>query len=211
MVGQSVLRECLLDPDVKKVLCVGRNATGQTAGKLRDLVLPDLFQLGPVESELTGFDACFYCLGVTSAGMSEAAYRRITYDLTLSVAQTLARLNTAMTFLFVSGTGADSTENSRTMWARVKGATENALFRMPFQAAYAIRPAVILPEHGIRSRTRMYQAFYTLGRPLFPVLRLVVPHYVTTTTALGRAMIRMAREGAPKPVIESWDIAGLAG
>lgn len=206
MVGQSVLRECLLDPDVQKVICIGRSATGQRHAKLRELVLPDLFSLSPIESELSGFDACFFCLGVTSAGMSEESYRRITHDLTLSVACTLVRLNPAMTFLFVSGAGTDSTEHGRTMWARVKGATENALLGMPFKAAYMIRPAVILPMHGIRSRTKLYQTFYTLGRPLVPVLKVLLPRYVTTTEKLGRAMVRIAKQGAPKHVIESWDL-----
>jgi uncharacterized protein YbjT (DUF2867 family) len=210
MVGQSVLRECLLDPDVEQVISVGRSSTAQRHAKLRNLVLPDLFQLSPIAGELSGFDACFFCLGVTSAGMSEEAYRRITVDLTISVAQMLVRLNPAMTFVFVSGAGADSTETSRTMWARVKGAAEYALFRMNFKACYAIRPAVILPENGIRSRTRLYQAFYTLFRPLYPVLRTLSPRYITTTGKLGRAMLRLARQGAPKPVIESWDIAALA-
>ena len=154
-------------------------------------------------------DACFFCLGVTSAGMSEESYRHITLDLTLSVAQTLVRLNPGMTFVFVSGAGADSTEHGRVMWARVKGEAENALFRLPFKGAYAIRPAVILPEHGIQSRTRLYQAFYAIGRPLYPVLRKLFPRYVTTTEKLGRAMLKIARNGAPKQVIESWDFAGI--
>jgi uncharacterized protein YbjT (DUF2867 family) len=206
MVGQSVLRECLLDPDVQKVISIGRSETTRRHPKLRQLVLPDLFNLAPIESELAGFDACFFCLGVTSAGMSEESYRRITQELTLSVARTLVRLNPAMTFLYVSGAGTDSTEQGRIMWARVKGATENALLHMPFKAAYMIRPAAILPQNGIKSRTRLYQAFYTLGRPLFPILKALLPRYVTTTEILGRAMVRIAKQGAPKQVIESWDI-----
>ena len=209
MVGQSVLRECLLDADVEQVICIGRSSTAQRHAKLRNLVLPDLFHLAPIEGELKGFDACFFCLGVTSAGMTEENYRHITLDLTVSVAQTLARLNPAMTFVFVSGAGADSTEKGRVMWARVKGAAENAVFRMNFKAAYAVRPAVILPENGIRSRTRLYQTFYTLCRPLYPVVRILFPGYVTTTGTLGRAMLRLAREGAPQRVIESRDLAGL--
>ncbi len=210
MVGQSVLRECLLDAGVEKVICVGRSPTTQRHAKLRNLILPDLFHLTPIEGELKGFDVCFYCLGVTSAGISEEAYRHVTLDLTVSVAQTLARLNPAMTFVFVSGAGADSTESGRTMWARVKGAAENAVFRMNFKAAYALRPAMILPENGIRSRTRLYQTLYTMCRPLYPVLRRVFPRYVTTTGKLGRAMLGLARQGAPRRVIESRDIAGLA-
>jgi len=210
MVGQSVLRECLLDADVEQVICIGRSSTAQRHPKLRNLVLPDLFRLAPIEGELKGFDACFFCLGVTSAGTTEEAYRHIILDLTVSVAQTLARLNPAMTFVFVSGAGADSTEKGRLMWARVKGAAENAVFRMKFKAAYAVRPAVILPENGIQSRTRLYQTLYTLCRPLYPVLRILFPGYVTTTEKLGRAMLRLARQGAPQRVIESGDIATLA-
>ncbi len=210
MVGQSVLRQCLLDEGVRQVISVGRSATGQRHPKLRELMLPDLFNLSPILTELKGFDACFYCLGVTSAGLSEPDYRRITVDLTVSVAGSLAPLNPAMTFVFISGAGADSTGTSRVMWARVKGEAENAVLRMPFRAAYVIRPAFILPLHGIRSRTRLYQTFYTLGRPLFPVLRFLFPRYVTTTEKLGRTMLRIARSGAPKPVLESWDLRDLA-
>lgn len=210
MVGQSVLRECLRDSDVEQVICIGRTSTTQRHAKLRNLVLPDLFHLAPIESELKGFDACFFCLGVTSAGMTEENYRHITLDLTVSVAQMLSRLNPAMTFVFVSGMGADSTEKGRIMWARVKGAAENSVFRMNFKAAYAVRPAFILPENGIRSRTRLYQTLYTLCRPLYPVLRILFPGYVTTTGRLGRAMLRLARQGAPQRVIESRDLAGLA-
>lgn len=210
MVGQSVLRECLLDGGVEQVIAVGRSSTGRRDPKLRELVLPDLFDLSPIASELKNCDACFYCLGVTSAGMTEEKYRRITVDLTVSVARTLAPLNPRMTFVFISGTGADSTGKSRTMWARVKGEAENAVLGMPFRAAYVIRPAVILPLHGIRSRTPLYQLPYTLLRPLFPLIKLLVPRYVTTTEKLGRAMLKIAREGAPKRILESWDLAGLA-
>lgn len=206
MVGQSVLRECLLDPQVETVLTVGRTPTGQNHSKLRELVALDLLNLSAIEEQLAGYDACFYCLGVTSAGTNEADYRRITYDFALSAGQTLARLNPSMVFVFISGAGADSTERSRTMWARVKGATENALMALPFRAVYVVRPAVILPQHGIVSRTPVYRAFYTLFRPLYPVIRALAPKYVTTTEELGRTMIRIARDGAPKRILESWDL-----
>lgn len=210
MVGQSVLRECLLDSGVEQVLAVGRSSTGRRDPKLRELILPDLFDLSPIATELTDYDACFYCLGVTSAGMTEEKYRRTTVDLTVSVARTLAPLNPGMTFVFISGLGADSTGTSRTMWARVKGEAENAVLAMPFHASFVIRPAVILPLHGIRSRTPLYQVPYTVLRPLFPLFRLLVPRYVTTTEKLGRAMVRVARQGAPKRILESWDLAALA-
>jgi len=203
MVGQGVLRECLLDPDVESVLSVGRSATGQQHVKLRELVHRDFLDFSPIESELAGFDACFFCLGVSSAGMKEEAYRRITYDFTMAAARTLARLNPNMTFVYVSGMGTDSSERGRTMWARVKGQTENALLRMPFQAAYMFRPGVIVPLHGIKSRTALYRIPYMLMAPLLPLLEAAFPKYVTTTERLGRAMIHVAKQGAAKAVLES--------
>jgi uncharacterized protein YbjT (DUF2867 family) len=203
MVGQGVLRECLLDPDVESVLSVGRSATGQQHVKLRELVHRDFLDFSPIESELAGFDACFFCLGVSSAGMKEEVYRRITYDFTMAAARTLARLNPNMTFVYVSGMGTDSSERGRTMWARVKGQTENALLRMPFQAAYMFRPGVIVPLHGIKSRTALYRIPYMLMAPLLPLLEAAFPKYVTTTERLGRAMIHVAKQGAAKAVLES--------
>lgn len=209
MLGQGTLRECLLDPGVERVVAVGRKATGQRHPKLREIVVPDLADLSAVRDELAGFDACFFCVGVSSAGMSEADYTRLTYDLTLSVARTLLPLNPAMTFIYVSGTGADGSEQGRVMWARVRGKTENALLRMPFQAVYVFRPAAILPRHGITSSTRLYRVLYIAMRPLFPVIRRLAPNYVTTTEQFGRAMIKVAREGYPTPVLESRDIVHL--
>ena len=209
MIGQGVVRECLLDPGVVHVLAVGRSATGTTHAKLREIVRPDLNNLAPIEAELTGFDACFFCLGVSSAGMTEDAYRRITYDLTLGVAQVLARLNSGLTFVYVTGAGTDSTERGRTMWARVKGETENALLRLPFKAAFMFRPAGIVPMHGITSKTRLYRVAYAITRPLWPWLDATFPQYVTTTERLGRAMLRVAREGFVKPILESRDINSL--
>jgi len=203
MVGQGVLRECLLDPDVESVLSVGRSATGQQHVKLRELVHRDFLDFSPIESELAGFDACFFCLGVSSAGMKEEVYRRITYDFTMAAARTLARLNPNMTFVYVSGMGTDSSERGRTMWARVKGQTENALLRMPFRAAYMFRPGVIVPLHGIKSRTALYRIPYMLMAPLLPLLEAAFPKYVTTTERLGRAMIHVAKQGAAKAVLES--------
>lgn len=206
MVGQGVLRECMLDPDVRSVLTVGRSATGRTHEKLREIVHKDLLDFSAIEPGLAGFDACFFCLGVSSAGMSEEQYRRVTYDITMAAARTLVKLNPGMTFIFVSGAGTDSSERGRTMWARVKGRTENDLLRLPFKAAYMFRPAGIQPLHGIRSKTKLYQAVYTVTGPLLPVLKRLLPKYVTTTEQLGRAMIKAARQGAPKPILESDDI-----
>ena len=206
MVGQGVLRECLLDPDIQQVLIVGRSATGQQHPKLRELTVPDLMDLTAVESQLTGYDACFFCTGVSSAGMSEEKYTLLTYDLPLSVAQTLARLNPTMTFLYISGAGTDSTEKGRSMWARVKGRTENALLRLPFKSAYMFRPGFIQPLHGIRSKTRIYQFLYDILAPIQPLLNGRLPKYITTTEQLGRAMITVAKNGYPKSILESLDI-----
>ena len=210
MVGQGVLRECLLDPGVEAVLAVGRSATGQSHPKLREIVHRNLNDFSAIEPELSGFDACFFCLGVASAGMSEADYRRVTFDITLSAATTLVRLNPAMTFVYVSGAGADSTERGRVMWARVRGETENAILRLPFKTIAVIRPAGIIPLHGITSRTPLYRAAYALTRPLWPVLYKAFPQFVTTTERLGRGMLRIARRGTPKPILEPRDIDALS-
>jgi uncharacterized protein YbjT (DUF2867 family) len=209
MVGQGVLRECLLASDVDNVLAIGRTGTGQKHAKLEELVRADLSDLSPIESRLAGFDACFFCLGVSAAGMSEQDYRRVTYELTISVAKTLVRLNPAMTFIYVSGAGTDSTERSRMMWARVKGRTENDLLKMPFSAAYMFRPGYIQPLHGIRTKTKWYGALYAVMGPLYPIWKRLLPKYVTTTECVGRAMLNVVRHGAPKHLMENQDINGL--
>ncbi len=209
MVGQGVLRECLLDPGVSEVLAVGRGATSQTHPRLRELVRPDLLDYSDVEAQLSGFDACFFCLGVSSFRMKEQDYRRVTYDITLAAAQTLVRLNPTMTFIYVSGQGTDSSGSGRIMWARVKGQTENALLRLPFKAAVMFRPGFIVPLHGVTSKTRLYRVFYALAKPLWPLLRAAIPQAVTTTEQVGRAMLRVARQGAPKPILETQDINAL--
>jgi uncharacterized protein YbjT (DUF2867 family) len=210
MVGQGVLRECLLDAEVQSVLSIGRTATGQKHEKLREILRKDLADLSAIESELRGYDACFFCLGVSSAGMTEADYRAVTYDLTLAVARTLVKLNPGMTFIYVSGAGTDSSEKSRFMWARVKGKTENDLLQLPFKAEYMFRPGIIQPLHGIRSKTAAYQFFYTVMAPVTPLLTALLPRYATTTERIGRAMIEVASHGAPKPVLESQDINAVA-
>src|SRR5216684_6578250 len=211
MVGQGVLRECLLDPDVQTILSVGRGATGQQHQKLRELVHQDFLDFSAIESELSGFDACFFCLGVTSVGMTEERYQHITYGFTIAAAETLARLNPGMTFIYVSGMGTDSSERGRSMWARVKGKTENALLRLPFKAAFMFRPGYIQPLRGIRSKTRWYQALYDVMGPLYPILRRLFPRYVTTTVNIGRAMIHVAATGSLKQILSSADINQLSG
>lgn len=210
MVGQGVLRECLLDPEIERVQTVGRSPTDVHEPKLRELLQPDLFHYANIEAELTGFDACFFCLGVSSARMPEEQYEKLTYSLTLAAAETLARLNPGMTFVYVSGAGTDSTEKGRVMWARVKGRTENALLRLPFKAAYMFRPGVIQPVHGERSKTPAYRFAYAVVGPLLPLIQRLFPRYVLTTEQIGRAMIHAARRGAPKKILEVADIAECA-
>jgi uncharacterized protein YbjT (DUF2867 family) len=205
MVGQGVLRECLLDRSVEDVLTIGRSVTGQSHPKLRELQLKDLFDFPSLGDDIAGYDACFFCLGVSSAGMREEDYRHVTYDLTLLIARTLAEQNPRMTFIYVSGAGTDSTEQGRSMWARVKGTTENALLDLPLQA-YMFRPGYIQPMHGIKSKTTLYRAIYAVVAPLYPVLKRLVPNVVTTNEQIGRAMIGVAASGAPKRVLASRDI-----
>jgi uncharacterized protein YbjT (DUF2867 family) len=209
MVGKGVLRECLLDPDVQQILSIVRTPFGRHDPKLRELIHSDFFDYSAIEPQLTGFDACFFCLGVSSAGMDEAKYTHLTYDLTLAAATTLAKLNPNMTFIYVSGAGTDSTERGRSMWARVKGKTENDLLKLPFRAAYMFRPGFIQPLHGIRSKTRLYQTFYTILNPILPLLKSAFPKYITTTEQLGRAMLRVAKQGYPSPILEMKDIDTL--
>ena len=203
MVGQGVLRECLVDPEVEQVLALGRRVCGVENPKLREIVRPELFDYSDIEHELAGYDACFFCLGVSAAGMNEEQYTKITYELTLAAAKTLAKLNPNMTFIYVSGAGTDGTEQGRSMWARVKGKTENDLLKLPFKAAYMIRPALIRPMHGIKSRTTAYRVGYAIAAPLFPVLKALFPRYVTTTEDVGRAMLRVAKHGHPNSILEN--------
>ena len=209
MIGQGVLRECLLDAQVTDILSVGRSPTGLTHPKLREILHQDFFDFSAIEGELSGLDACFFCLGVTSAGLTEEAYRRVTHDLTLAAARTLSRLNPHMTFIYLSGAGTDSTERGPIMWARVKGQTENALLRLPFKAVYLFRPGLIQPLHGITSSTRLYRILYRMLGPFLPLLRAVSPDSLTTTEQLGKALIHAALQGAPKPVLETRDINRL--
>jgi uncharacterized protein YbjT (DUF2867 family) len=199
MVGQAVLRECLRDDGVERVLAIGRSATGVAHPKLRELTFDEA-----TDVELGGCDACFFCLGVSSAGMNEADYTRLTYDLTMEWAQRLARINPRMTFVYVSGAGTDG----KAMWARVKKRTEDALLAL-FPSAYMVRLAALRPMHGERSKTRWTRISYALFRPLLPLLYRFAPGAVITSEELGRAMIRAAREGAPKRVLEGRDLRAL--
>lgn len=209
MLGQGVLRECLLDPGVARILTIGRTACTVSHPKLRNIAHPDMWHYESLTETLTGFDACFFCLGVTSAGMSEADYERVTFGIASAAAEMLCRLNPDVTFVFVSGAGADSSEKGRIMWARIKGKTENAILRLPCKGSYVFRPGVVQPVHGAQSRTSAYRVLYAVTRPLLPLLRRLMPGYILTTEQFGRAMLIVARRGAPKRVLESRDINAL--
>jgi len=208
MVGQGVLRECLHAPDVELVATVGRTPTGASDPKLHEIFLADLSNYAGIEPRLAGFDACFFTLGVSSAGMSEAEYTRISYGLTLVAAHVLSGLNPGMTFTYVSGAGTDSTEKGKIMWARVKGRTENALLRLPLKA-FMFRPGIIQPLDGIQSKTRAYRILYKLTGPLLPLLRCLLPNQVLTTREMGQAMLAVARRGCDKRILETKDIRAL--
>jgi uncharacterized protein YbjT (DUF2867 family) len=209
MVGQAALRECLRAPDVDAVLALVRSSSGQRHDKLRELVAADFYDLSGLAGELGGFDVCLFCLGVSAAGMSEADYTRVTYDLTLAAAQLLAARNPTMTFVYVSGAGTDASERGRSMWARVKGKTENALLRLPFKGAYMFRPGFIQPQHGVVSKTRLYRIIYAILSPLYPILRALFPKYVSSSEEVARAMLAVARDGASQAVLENADIVRI--
>jgi uncharacterized protein YbjT (DUF2867 family) len=209
MVGGGVVLECLEDPRVDAVLAVGRRGSGLAHPRLREVLVPDLFALDPVVDELRGCDACFYCVGVSSLGMSEHDYRRITLDLTVAVMSVLAEVNPGIKLCFVSGQGSDGTESGRVMWARVKGEAENHVLGLP-QETYVFRPGFIQPLKGVRSATRLYRALYTVTAGLYPLLKRVFPGGVTTSVNVGRAMINAVSTGYPKRILENRDINALA-
>jgi uncharacterized protein YbjT (DUF2867 family) len=209
MIGQGALRECLLAPDVTEVLAVVRKLTGIVNAKLRELIHADFADYAAVADKLVGYDACFFCLGTSSAGMSEPDYRRITYDYTLAAAHAIVPRNPSLTFVYISGEGADSTEKGRIMWARVRGKTENDLLALPSEKVYILRPAVIQPLDGIEARQRWTRLLYKVTAPLLPVLKAVAPKYVTDTGRLGRAVLELARHGAPKRILYTPDINAL--
>jgi uncharacterized protein YbjT (DUF2867 family) len=203
MVGQGALRESLLAADVDEVVAVIRTPTGVRHPKLRELTLADFTDLTPIKDELAGFDACFYCLGVSSVGLDEAAYTKVSYDYPLAAARALAEVAPEVTFIYVSGAGTDA--GSRQMWARVKARTEREVIEL-LPNGYAVRPGMIQPTHGARSKTGWYNAIYTVTGPLLPVLERVAPKYVTTTDKIGKAMVRIARSGSPRHIVENADL-----
>ena len=210
MIGRGVLLECLADPDVSRVLAIGRRATDVRHAKLEQIVHDDFADYSGIGERLTGFDACFYCLGVSSLGMNEDRYRYFTYDFTLAAAEALLANNQGLVFCYVSGAGADSSEQGRSMWARVRGKTENDLLKLPFAGAYIFRPAYVHAARGAVPRSRWLRVLYLFLRPLYPLLRLLLPRQVTTGEAFGRAMIRVARRGWSSPILESDDINAAA-
>jgi uncharacterized protein YbjT (DUF2867 family) len=211
MVGKGVLLECLDDSRIEEVLLVSRQPIEINHPKIREILHDDFFDFSGIRTRFAALDACFFCLGVSSVGMSEGDYLHLTYDLTLAAATALAETAAGrLTFCYVSGEGTDSSEHGRSAWARIKGKTENALLRLPFKAAFMFRPGYIQPLRGIRSKTRWYQAVYDVAGPLYPALRRIAPRYVTTTVDLGRAMIEVAATGYSKPILTSEDINQLA-
>ncbi|MGB8523419.1 MAG: NAD(P)H-binding protein [Candidatus Acidiferrales bacterium] len=205
MVGQGVLRECLRDPEVERVLVIGRSSIGIQNEKVREIAHRDFLDFSSIEDQLRGYDACFFCLGVSSVGMTEQDYKRVTYDYTIAAAQVLAKENPGMTFIYVSGTGTDSSEKGRLAWARVKGKTENALFKLPLKG-YMFRPGYIQPLGGIKSKTKLYHTLYSVVGVFYPMLLAMFPNYVTTSEQVGRAMICVAKRGAEKRWLENDDI-----
>ncbi len=205
MIGRGVLLECVRDAGVERVVTMGRTTTGLQDPKVREIVHRDLSDYSGMELSLAGFDACFYCLGVASSGMKEAEYERITYGFTMAAAEMLGRLHPGMTFVFISGSGTDSTEHGRLMWARVKGKTENALLRLPLNV-YAFRPGFIQPLDGIESRTKLYRVFYKVLDPVMPLLRSLLPDQILSTREIGQAMLAVTREGYKKRVLETKDM-----
>lgn len=209
MIGQGVLREAIEDPDVQRIVSIVRQATATRDAKVHEIVHGDMWDFHSIEGDLQGLDACLFCLGISSAGMKEADYERITYGITMAAADVLCRSNPGMTFVFISGAGTDSTEAGRTMWARVKGKTENALMRLPFKGVYAFRPAAIRAMNGEVSRTTSYRILYAVLAPIWVLGDKLWPSSFTNTEKLGRAMLKVAKEGTSKRILESADINAL--
>jgi uncharacterized protein YbjT (DUF2867 family) len=207
MVGSGVLLECLDAASVREVVVIGRSPTGRTHPKLREVLHTDFSTFDSLRAELAGVDACFFCLGVSSIGMDEAQYTRLTYDLTLAAARVLLAVSPQATFCYVSGVGTDETEHGRLMWARVKGRTENTLLGLGFRAAYMFRPGFIRPVKGARSKVGWIHRLYVILSPLTALVAALLPGKVVTTAIIGRAMLHVATAGYPRPRLEPPDIA----
>ena len=210
MIGMGVLLECLDHDSVNEVLIIGRNPSGMKHPKLKELIQNDFTDFSGVRNQLSGYDGCFFCLGISAAGLKEEEYNRITHDYTLALARTLADINPEMTFIYVSGEGTDSTEKGRMMWARVKGKTENELLKVGFKQAFMFRPGVIIPLRGIKSRTKGYQFMYDYFLWLFKCIKVIAPNAVVNTTQIGLAMINAMLRGYDKQVLRPKDIIVLS-
>ncbi|WP_343306233.1 NAD-dependent epimerase/dehydratase family protein [Chitinophaga niabensis] len=206
MVGEGVLHECLQSPDITAVLLINRKPSGVTHPKLKEIIHSDFFELSSIEGQLSGYDACYFCLGVSAIGMNEEDYYRMTYTLTLYIAQVLSKVNPEMVFCYVSGSGTDSSEKGRVMWARVKGKTENDLMNLPFKKVYAFRPGYMQPTKGLKN----VKKYYNYMSWMYPFFRTVFPSFVSTLKELGQAMIAVTKDGYPKKVLEVKDIIKLA-
>lgn len=206
MVGKGVLWVCLDDPRIAEILMINRSSLDINHPKIKELLVADFSKIDQYQSDLTNYDACFFCMGISSVGISEEDYNTITYDLTTNFAKIFLTANPNSTFIYVSGTGTDSTEKGRIMWARVKGKTENALLAMPFKAAYMFRPGFIQPMRGIRSKTKLYQIFYNISTPLYPLLKRIFPKSLINTDQIGLAMINLVEKGSSKKWFENKDI-----
>ena len=206
MVGEGVLYQCLKHPNVESVLVINRNPCGVKHDKLKEIIHKDFFDLSQIESQLSGYNACFFCAGVSSIGKKEEEYKRITYDLTMNFAKTLLKLNPEMVFTYISGVGTDSTEKGKSMWARVKGKTENDLLKLPFKAAYMFRPGYIHPTKGLKNTYKIYKVL----APFYPIWKILFPKYIVTLEEIGKAMINVVLKGSEKKILECVDIRKIA-
>jgi uncharacterized protein YbjT (DUF2867 family) len=206
MVGEGVLHECILHPDVEKILVINRKPCGVSDPKLTEIIHNSFYDISPIEGSLSGYNACFFCLGVTSINKKEPEYFSVTYTLTMNIAQIFSRLNPEMTFCYISGAGTDSTEKGKLMWARVKGKTENDLMKLPFKKVFAFRPGFILPTKGLKNVHKYYSVFNVL----YPIFKVLLPKYVSTLRELGVAMINSATKGYEKQILEVPDIIKLS-
>jgi hypothetical protein len=206
MVGEGVLLECLSNPEVEQVLILNRRPGGFTHPKLKEIIVSDFYNMNPIKEQLKGYNACYFCLGTSSVGMSEADYRHVTYDLTMHMGQILPEQNADMTFCYISGSGTDSTEQGRLMWARVKGKTENDLMKLPFKQVYAFRPGFMKATKGQKNVLKAYPYFAWM----YPALRALAPNFACTLKEVGQAMINTVTKGYPKKVLEVKDIVALA-
>lgn len=206
MVGKGVLLECIENTAINKILLLNRSSVGIEHEKITELLIEDFQNLSPLREALSGYDACYFCMGVSSFRMKEREYNEITYKITLHLAKLLSNISPTMSFCYVSGLGTDSTENSRTMWARIKGKTENALKKLPLKSVFLFRPGYIQPQKGIKSKTSLYNTLYIFTKPLYPLFKLIIPNKVTSTSDIAKAMIYTSLKGFDRDILYNKDI-----